>query len=84
VFSLQRGYKLARADIARAVLPIIDLPGVILPSKRHYHRVFQLYCTRPLGFADCYHVVLMRRLRLKDVFSFDTDFDKISGITRHE
>lgn len=84
VFSLQRSYRESREQIAAALLPIINLPGVVLPGKRHYHAVFALYTSRSLGFADCYHVVLMRRLKLTEILSFDSDFDGVPGITRRE
>jgi predicted nucleic acid-binding protein len=84
VFTLQRGYQQPRALIAAAVLPLIELPGIILPGKRAYRAVFALYQTSPMGFADCYHVVLMQRLGLSEILSFDTDFDRIPGIRRRE
>ena len=84
VFTLQRGYKQERSAIAAALLPLIELPGIILPGKRAYRKVFSLYRQGGLGFADCYHVVLMERLKLQEVFSFDTDFDKVSGIKRQD
>jgi len=84
VFTLQRGYHQARPQIAAAVLPLIELPGIVLPGKRAYRAVFSLYQTSRLGFADCYHVVLMQRLGLNEIFSFDTDFDRVPGIVRRE
>ncbi len=84
VFSLQRGYRQPRDLIAAAVLPLIELAGVILPGKRSYRNVFALYTSRPLGFADCYHLTLMEWLKLTDILSFDTDFDNLPGITRRE
>lgn len=84
VFSLQRGYKQPRDLIAAGVLPLIELPGIVLPGKRIYRRVFALYTSHPPGFADCYHVALMERLKLTDILSFDTDFDRLGGITRRE
>lgn len=84
VFSLQRGYKEPRERIAAGVLPLIELPGIVLPGKQLYRRVFALYVSRPLGFADCYHVALMERFRLTDILSFDTDSDGLPGITRRE
>jgi predicted nucleic acid-binding protein len=84
VFTLQRSYKQPRDRIAAALLPIIELPGIALPGKRYYRQVFDLYMDGGLGFADCFHVVLMRRLNLTDVLSFDTDFDSVPGITRRE
>jgi predicted nucleic acid-binding protein len=84
VFALQRGYKQERSAIADALMPLIELPGIVLPGKRAYRKVFALYRQGPLGFADCYHVVLMERMKLQEVFSFDTDFDKVHGIKRRE
>jgi uncharacterized protein len=84
VFTLQRTYKQPRQTIAAGLLPILDLAGILLPGKRHYHRVFAVYCSRTLGFADCYHLVLMQRLKLTEILSFDTDFDGLPGITRRE
>ena len=84
VFTLQRTYKEPRERIAAVLLPLIELPGIVLPGKRTYRQVFALYLNMPLGFADCYHVVLMRRWGSTEVFSFDTDFDRITGIQRRE
>ena len=84
VFALQRSYKQLRQQIANALLPLIELPGLMLPGKRHYRQIFALYCSRPLGFADCYHVVLMQRLGITEILSFDTDFDRMPGIRRRE
>ncbi len=84
VFTLQRSYREPRDRIAAGLLPIIELPGIVLPGKRHYRNVFDLYVGGGLGFADCYHVVLMQRLKLSDILTFDTDFDGVPGIRRRE
>ena len=84
VFSLQRSYKVPRHQIAAALLPLLELQGIVLPGKRNFRQVFNLYTTSGLGFADCYHVVLMHRLKLTDIFSFDTDFDKVPEVKRRE
>lgn len=48
-------------------------------------RAFALYrSSGPIGFADCYHTALMERLRITEILSFDTDFDRIPGIKRRE
>jgi predicted nucleic acid-binding protein len=66
------------------VLPLIELPGIHLPNKRRFRTVFDLYVKLNISFADAYHAVLMQRLQLHEVISFDTDFDRVPGITRHE
>src|SRR6266581_1856580 len=84
VFTLQRSYQQPRARIAEALLLLIELPGIVLPGKRHYRKVFALYQSSKLGFADCYHVVLMQRHGQNEILSFDTDFDRVAGIQRRE
>ena len=84
VFTLQRGYHERPERIAEALLPLIELPGVVLPGKRAYRRVFALYRQGGLGFADCYHVALMERLKLEEVFSCVTDFDKVPRARQRE
>lgn len=84
VFTLQRMYRQPRERIAATLLPILDLPGIVLPGKRDYREVFGLYCSTSVGFADCYHAVRMRRLGITEVFSFDRDFDRLPGLRRRE
>jgi predicted nucleic acid-binding protein len=67
------------------VLPLLELPGIDLPSKGLYRQVFDLYLTSGVGFADCYHAVLTtQRLGSNEVISFDRDFDRLPGIVRRE
>ncbi len=85
VFTLQRSYNQPRHRIADALLPLIQLPGVILPGKRLFQRAFALYrSASPIGFADCYHTAFMEHLRINEILSFDSDFDRIPGIKRRE
>jgi predicted nucleic acid-binding protein len=84
VFTLQRQYKVPRSDIRDAVLPLIELPGIVLPGKRRLREVFDLYVDLNVSFVDAYHAVLMRRLGLTEIISFDRGIDRISGIQRTE
>jgi predicted nucleic acid-binding protein len=82
VFTLQKGYRQQKAAIRDTLLPLIELPGIELPGKRRFRRVFEHYVEANLPFADAYHAVLMEQLNLTEIVSFDTDFDRIEGITR--
>src|SRR5262245_12406273 len=84
VFTLQRTYRLPKQRFAELVLPILDLPGVELPGKQHLHTVFDYYARYNVSFIDAYHAVLMKRLKITEILSFDEDFDKLPGITRRE
>ncbi len=82
VFTLQRHYRQPKGKIRDAILPLIELPGVILPGKRQYRQVFELYVSLNVPFADAFHAVLAKRLKADGIVSYDKDFERIPGITR--
>ncbi len=85
VFTLQRFYRVPRAQIRDVMLEFLALPSVRLAGKRRYHRVFELYVTEPaLSFADCYHVALIEARGRTDLISFDQGLDRVPTITRTE
>ncbi|MBI3927874.1 MAG: PIN domain-containing protein [Armatimonadetes bacterium] len=84
VFTLQRHYGLPRARIRDILLPLLQLPGIVLPGKRHLPDVFDLYVSHSISFVDAYHASLTRRTGITEIVSFDEDFDKIAGVHRIE
>src|SRR5215208_5480124 len=84
VFTLERFYKQPKEAIRGAFLPLIELPGIVLPGKRRFRRVFSYYIDKNIPFADAYHAVLMESLRLTRIVSFDQDFDRIPTVARVE
>jgi predicted nucleic-acid-binding protein len=85
VFTLERTYRQSRADIRTGLLPILLLPGIVLPGKRSLRRAFDLYLQYPrLSCADCYHAAQVERLHLTSIVSFDQGYDRLPGLTREE
>ena len=84
VFTLQRQYRHPKAMIRDVLLPLLDLPGIALPGKRYFHKAFDLYVGLNLPLADAYYAVLMERLKLTEIVTFDKEFDRVPGITRLE
>ncbi|MBI4728519.1 MAG: PIN domain-containing protein [Acidobacteria bacterium] len=82
VFTLQRHYGVPREEIRDALLPLIELPALVLPGKRRLRKVFGLYVEHGLPFADAYHAALMERLGLDEIATFDDHFDRVHGIRR--
>lgn len=77
-------YNLKREMIRDLLLPLINLQGIKLPNKRMYRRVFDLYTSLPVDYVDAYNAALMESRKQREIYSYDVDFDKIPGITRHE
>ena len=84
VFTLQKFYKVPRLHIKELLLPIIGLKGLQLPRKHIYYRAFELYVSKNISFADAYNAANMVAEEVFHVYSWDTDFDKIDGLTRKE
>ncbi|MBI3744878.1 MAG: PIN domain-containing protein [Chloroflexi bacterium] len=82
VFNLERRQGQAKRKIQQDLLPLLELPGVHLPGKRQLREVFDLYVERNIPFADAHHAVVMRRLKISQIASFDKHFDRIPGINR--
>ena len=79
-----RHYGLSRSRIRELLDPIIRLRGLRLPRKPLYARTFDLYCDTRVSFADAFNAAYMESLGVTEVYSYDTDFDGITGITRVE
>ena len=84
IFTLQKMYKLPRRTISELMLPIVFLRGLQLSDKDVYPRAFDLYVTKNISFADAYNAAYMMVEEIRDIYSWDTDFDKIDDITRIE
>lgn len=86
VFTLQSppSYGLSRQLIRERMEPVIALRGLRLPLKSLYARTFDLYCDTALSFVDAFNTAYMESRGITEVYSYDTDFDAIDGITRIE
>ncbi len=86
VYILQsaRHYCLSRSRIRQLLEPIIALRGLRLPRKSLYARAFDLYCDTSVSFADAYNAAYMEGRGITEAYSYDTDFDRIPGISRVE
>lgn len=84
ILSNPKTYHVERARIRELLLPLLSLPHLKLEHKRLYPRIFDLYVALPIDYVDCYHAVLVGYYRQDTLYSFDTDFDKVTGLKRQE
>ncbi len=84
VFTLQRRYHVPRAQIKALLLPILRMRGLRLPSKSLCIAALDIYVERNISYVDAFNAVYMRAKRMREIYSWDKDFDAIEGITRIE
>lgn len=85
VFVLQsKTYSLSRSRIRELIEPVIEMRGLRLSRKSLYSRVFDLYCQQNMSFLDAYNAAYMESRGITEVYSYDTDFDRIESVVRVE
>ena len=84
MFTLDRGYKQPRTLIRDAMLDLLDEPNLLLAGKARWRRILQIYVERTTSLGDAQQLELMERMGLREIISFDKDFDDLPGITRIE
>ncbi len=82
----KRHYHLSRPEVRAKLLPLLALPGLKIPHKRRYPRVFALYTTYPkLSYVDCYNAALVESNRTApELYSYDAGFDRIVDDQGHQ
>ena len=82
VFTLQSFYKVPREKIKELLSPILELRGLKLPNKEIYRSALDIYAKKNLSFADAFNAAFAIKKGIKEIYSYDEDFDKIEGIRR--
>ncbi|MBI2431023.1 MAG: PIN domain-containing protein [Candidatus Levybacteria bacterium] len=84
VYVLRSIYHVPKPKIRELVGNLIRLRGLHLPGKYLCLDVLDLFVERNISFADAYNALYMRAQEIPEIYSWDTDFDKLEGITRIE
>ncbi len=84
VLSSRRTYNLSRDRVRDLLLPLIGLPGLKIPQKRLFGRIFELYTSLPIDFVDCYHATTLEVRGELDLYSYDAHFDQVPTVRRFE
>lgn len=76
----------SKKDAANAVLAILSSPHVTVleVSAKDYWLAAQLSVEKNVGVNDCLAVVLMQANGVKEIYSFDGDFDVFPEVKRLE
>jgi predicted nucleic acid-binding protein len=84
VLSSKRTYNLPRDQIRARLYPLLTVQGLRLPQRRTVLRALDLYVTYPIDFEDALIVAHMERQTVRDLYSYDRDFDQVPGVNRQE
>jgi len=84
VLSSPKLYNLPRDEICSILLPILNLNRLKIFQKQLYIIALNIYASNNMDFEDAICVAYMQKYKIKEILSYDSDFDKIEEIERLE
>ena len=84
VWTLTSFFQIPKDQIIEKVSIIIGSEAVQISDKDLLAEALVLYARKNIDFIDAYHAVLMKKLHLPEIYSYDRDFDRIAGLKRLE
>ncbi len=82
VWVLQSYYKYSPGEIAETLQDIVAQEGVEADDKPGLLDALRLFSEKNIDLADALTAVHMARLGIDEIYSFDTHFDRLEGISR--
>jgi predicted nucleic acid-binding protein len=84
VWTLLSYYKVAKAEVVEKVTVIVGTKNLSIPDKHIVADALVLYARKNIDFIDAYNAVFMRYHGLREIYSYDEDFELIEDIQRQE
>lgn len=84
VFVLGKIYDFSPAQISAGLLPLVRLPGFVMPDKKRYIHALELYATAVPHFGDACACAAALEETEGRLYSFDKKLSRVDGVTRLE
>jgi len=80
----KRVYNLSHSDVVTRLRPLLILPGLKLAARTTLLRALEIFANYTVDFEDALSHAHMERKQIKEIYSYDTDFDQMENIARIE
>ncbi len=84
VWFLSSHQRLRPRQVRDLLVRLLAIGGIRLPDKPLVVAALDSFAETGIDFVDAYNAVVMHKRGLDRIYSYDADFDKVSGITRVE
>ena len=84
VWTLLSYYKVPKAEVVEKVTVIVGTKSLSIPDKHIVADALVLYARKDIDFIDAYNAVFMRYHGLREIYSYDEDFELMEDIQRRE
>lgn len=84
IWTLLSYYKVPKAEVIEKVSVILGTENLFVPDKDVLADALVLYARKNIDFIDAYNAVFMKYQGLREIYSYDEDFETIEDIERKE
>jgi len=84
VWTLLSYYKVPKAEVVEKVTVIVGTKSLSIPDKHIVADALVLYARKNIDFIDAYNAIFMRYHGLREIYSYDEDFELVEDIQRRE
>ncbi len=82
IWTLQSYYKVPKAEVIEKVSVILGTENLSIPDKNVLADALVLYARKNIDFIDAYNAIFMKYQGLREIYSYDEDFETIEDIER--
>lgn len=84
IWTLSSYYKVPKAEVIEKVSVIVGTESLFIPDKDVVADALVLYARKNIDYIDAYNAVFMKYQGLREIYSYDQDFDALEEIQRRE
>ena len=84
IWTLLSYYRVPKAEVIEKVSVILGTENLFVPDKDVLADALVLYARRNIDFIDAYNAVFMKYQGLREIYSYDEDFETIEDLERKE
>jgi predicted nucleic acid-binding protein len=84
IWTLLSYYKVPKAEVVEKVSVILGTENLFIPDKDALADALVLYARKNVDFIDAYNAVFMKSHGLREIYSYDEDFEMIEDVQRRE
>jgi predicted nucleic acid-binding protein len=84
IWTLLSYYNVQKAEVVEKVSVILGTENLFIPDKDILADALVLYARKNIDFIDAYNAVFMKNHGLREIYSYDEDFEMIEDVHRQE
>ncbi len=84
IWTLLSYYKVPKAEVIEKVSVILGTENLVVPDKDVLADTLVLYARKDIDFINAYNAVFMKYQGLREIYSYDEDFETIEDLERKE